>query len=62
MVVGDIQQTQDGVDQTDAVNIGNVTAGVASTAVGDGRSVTVENGQMVLHRDGVSTITIPAAR
>lgn len=59
---GDIQQYQNGVGQTDMIDTNSVPANVSSMTTGDGRSITVENGQMVLHRNGVGTITIPAER
>jgi hypothetical protein len=61
VVVGDIQQNQNGVGQTDVVSIASeVPNGDVSADAGDGRSVTMKNGQMIVHREGVGTITLPA--
>ena len=59
----DVQQTQSGAGQTENVTSDNQTPiANESVSAGDGRGVTIKIGQVVLQRDGVGTITVPAGR
>lgn len=70
VTIGDVQQNQNGIGQHDLAEInsagtGQVNAQVTSSSVdinsvqtGDGRSVTVKDGQVILHREGQGSITL----